>query len=82
MIKIYEYHSISHKNCSLGRLIKILITGIMLRDPDRAAISSTEDERMKFLLKLADQILEICSKEKVRVKQISQDTASRFYHVS
>ena len=43
-------------------------------------ISSTEDERMGFILKMADQISEMSSKGKVLVKQISQNTASRFYH--
>ena len=50
-------------------------------DPDRAAIASNGDERLEFLVKIADHVQAISSsKGKDRVKQVSPDTSSCFYH--
>ena len=53
---------------------------IRFRDPERAVISSCEDERLEYLLKLADQVMAMSGKGKIRVKEMSQDTSSCFYH--
>ena len=54
---------------------------IRYRDPDRAALASTGDERLEFLLKIADHVQAMSnSKGKDGVKQISHDTSSCFYH--
>ena len=50
-------------------------------DETRAVLSSPDDERLNFLLSIADMVVKMsCKRQVVRVKQLSKDTSHAFSH--
>ena len=61
--------------------VKGLGEDIRLRDPDRKVISTPDDERLSFLLELADMVDEMRpEKQGQRKNQLTIDTARAFSH--
>ena len=61
--------------------VKGQVKDVHTNDESRAVLSSPDDERLNFLLSLADMVVKMsCKRQVVRVKQLSKDTSHAFSH--
>ena len=61
--------------------IKRQVKDVHTNDETRAVLSSPDDERLNFLLSIADMVVKMsCKRQVVRVKQLSKDTSHAFSH--
>ena len=61
--------------------IKGQVKDVHTNDETRAVLSSPDDERLNFLLSIADMVVKMsCKRQVVRVKQLSKDTSHAFSH--